>query len=94
VNLFLRDPLAWSDPRFLIINLLTDPREENPTVDTWAVNPMLKIVGAFDATTKDHPLIQRGTPDLYTPPKQNDETSISPCRRARARVALTFLFPK
>jgi hypothetical protein len=55
---------------------------------------MLKIVGAFDATTKDHPLIQRGTPDLYTPPKQNDETSISPCRRARARVALTFLFPK
>jgi len=52
-----------------IINLLTDPREENPTVDTWVVTPMLKLAGAFNATTKDHPLIPMGTPDPYTPPK-------------------------
>jgi hypothetical protein len=30
---------------------------------------MLKMVGAFNATTKNHPLIQMGTPDPYTPPK-------------------------
>jgi arylsulfatase len=29
---------------------------------------MLKIVGAFNATTKDNPLIPMGTPDPYTPP--------------------------
>jgi arylsulfatase A-like enzyme len=52
-----------------IINLHTDPREETPTVDTWVVTPMLKLVGAFTATTKDHPNILMGTPDPYTPPR-------------------------
>jgi len=52
-----------------IINLYTDPREEKPTADSWVVTPMLKIVGAFNATTKDNPLIPMGTPDPYTPPK-------------------------
>jgi len=51
-----------------IINLYTDPREENPTADTWVVTPMLKMVGEFNATTKDHPLIPMGTPDPYAPP--------------------------
>lgn len=50
-----------------IINLYTDPREENPTADTWVVTPMLKVIGAFNATTKDHPLIPMGTPDPYVP---------------------------
>jgi arylsulfatase len=52
-----------------IINLYTDPREENPTADTWVVTPMLKMVGEFNATTKDNPLIPMGTPDPYAPPK-------------------------
>jgi len=52
-----------------IINLLTDPREENPTADTWVVTPMLKIVGAYEATTKANPPIPMGTPDPYTPPQ-------------------------
>jgi arylsulfatase len=52
-----------------IINLLTDPREETPTVDSWVVTPVLKLVGAFNETTKGHPLIPMGTPDPYTPPK-------------------------
>ena len=47
----------------------TDPREESPTADTWVVTPMLKIVGAFNATTKDNPLIPMGTPDPYVPPE-------------------------
>jgi arylsulfatase len=52
-----------------IINLYTDPREEKPTTDTWVVTPMLKLVGAFQASTKDNPLIPMGTPDPYAPPK-------------------------
>lgn len=34
------------------------------------VNPMLKMVGAFEESVKKYPLIPMGTPDLYTPPKQ------------------------
>ena len=52
-----------------IINLYTDPREEKPTADSWVVTPMLKMVGEFNATTKDNPLIPMGTPDPYAPPK-------------------------
>ncbi len=47
----------------------TDPREEKPTADTWVVTPMLRIVGAFNATTKDAPLIPMGEPDPYVPRK-------------------------
>ena len=53
----------------LIINLYTDPREEHPTADTWVVTPMLQMVGAFQESTKNYPLIPMGTPDPYTPPK-------------------------
>jgi len=52
-----------------IINLYTDPREEKPTVDTWVVTPMLRIVGAFEQSVKPHPLIPMGTPDPYRPSK-------------------------
>jgi len=50
-----------------IHNLFTDPREEKPSVDSWVVGPMLKIVGAFEESVKQHPLIPMGTPDPYTP---------------------------
>jgi arylsulfatase len=53
-----------------IINLYTDPREEKPTADSWVVTPMLKIVGAFQASTKNNPLIPMGTPDPYAPPAE------------------------
>jgi len=33
------------------------------------VAPMLKIVGAFEQSVKQYPLIRMGTPDPYTPPK-------------------------
>ena len=59
-------PLKLGIP--FIINLFTDPREEKPTPDSWVVTPMLKIVGAFQASTKDSPLIPMGTPDPYVPP--------------------------
>jgi hypothetical protein len=60
-------PLKLGIP--FIINLFTDPREEKPTPDSWVVTPMLKIVGAFQASTKDSPLIPMGTSDPYVPPK-------------------------
>ncbi|MBI5583979.1 MAG: arylsulfatase [Deltaproteobacteria bacterium] len=50
-----------------IYNLYTDPREEQPTADTWVVGPILKIVGAFEQSLKQHPLIPMGTPDPYLP---------------------------
>ena len=51
-----------------IFNLYTDPREEKPTPDSWVVGPMLKIVGAYEQSTKQVPLIPMGTPDPYLPP--------------------------
>jgi arylsulfatase len=55
----------------LLINLYTNPREETdkPTVDSWVVAPVLKIVGAFEQSVKEHPLIPMGTPDPYVPPR-------------------------
>jgi len=52
-----------------IFNLYTDPREEKPTVDTWVVGPVLRIVGAFEESVRKHPLIPMGTSDPYTPSK-------------------------
>jgi arylsulfatase len=51
----------------MIYNLFTDPREEKPTPDSWVVGPVLKVVGDFDKSVKEHPLIPMGTPDPYRP---------------------------
>jgi arylsulfatase A-like enzyme len=55
----------------LLMNLYTNPREEEdkPTVDSWVVGPVLKMVGAFEESVKRHPLIPMGTPDPYLPPR-------------------------
>lgn len=59
-------PLKLAFPS--IINLYTDPREEKLAVESsWVVTPILKIVGAFQQSTKDNPLIPMGTPDPYKP---------------------------
>jgi arylsulfatase len=53
-----------------LFNLYVNPREEPDKIahDSWVLGPMLKMVGAFEHSTKDHPLIPMGTPDPYTPP--------------------------
>jgi arylsulfatase A-like enzyme len=70
---FIRQDTMFDPPVKLgipfIINLLTDPREEKPTADTWVVAPSLKIVGEFQQSLTKNPLIPMGTPDPYTPPK-------------------------
>jgi hypothetical protein len=48
---------------------LPHPREEKPTPDSWVVAPILKIVGAYERSVEQYPLIAMGTPDPYTPPK-------------------------
>lgn len=58
------------NPTPTIYNLYTDPREEKPTVDSWVVGPMLKIVGEFEQSVKKYPLIPMGTPDPYVPAKK------------------------
>ena len=55
-----------------IINLITDRKEERDVgaYNTWVADPVLKIVGAFEASLKKYPPIKLGTPDPYTPPPQ------------------------
>jgi len=69
---FIRQDTMFDPPVKLgipfIINLLTDPREEKPTADTWVVGPALKIVGEYEQSVKKTPLIPMGTLDPYTPP--------------------------
>jgi arylsulfatase A-like enzyme len=55
------------NPVPVIFNLFTDPREEKPTPDSWVVGPVLKIVGEFERSVKQDPLIPMGTPDPYRP---------------------------
>jgi arylsulfatase len=54
-----------------IINLLTDRKEERDVgaYDSWVVDPIVKIVGEFEASLKKYPPIKVGTPDPYTPPE-------------------------
>jgi arylsulfatase A-like enzyme len=53
-----------------LFNLYTNPIEDDakPTVESWIVGPVLKMVAAFEESVKKHPLIPMGTPDPYTPP--------------------------
>lgn len=50
-----------------IFNLFTDPREEKPSVDSWVVGPILKVVDAYEKSVKKYPNIPMGTPDPYRP---------------------------
>jgi len=74
VHFYLQETMvspALKLPVPLLINLYTNPREDvdKPTVDSWVVGPVLKMVGAFEASVKAHPLIPMGTPDPYQPPQ-------------------------
>jgi arylsulfatase A-like enzyme len=61
-------PLTLPLPR--IINLLTDLKEERDVAakNTWVAEPMMKILGEFEASMKKYPPIKVGTPDPYAPP--------------------------
>jgi arylsulfatase len=69
---FFRQDTMFDPPARLpvptIYNLFTDPREEKPTVESWVVHPMLRIVSEFEVSLRRHPLIPMGTPDPYVPP--------------------------
>ncbi|UVE19538.1 arylsulfatase [Pseudomonas sp. LS44] len=67
-NMF--DPaLPLSSPR--LHNLLTDLREEDNVIiqNSWAMHPIMRIVGGIKTSLKQYPPIEPGTPDPYTPPK-------------------------
>jgi arylsulfatase len=61
-------PLKLGIP--LLFNLYTNPQEieDKVSLDSWIIGPALKMVGAFEASVKQHPLIPMGTPDPYRPP--------------------------
>jgi arylsulfatase len=62
-------PLQLGTPK--LFNVILDPKEEYPVTveNTWAVEPMTKMISAFEASKRQHPLIAPGMPDPYTPPK-------------------------
>ncbi|TPQ37850.1 arylsulfatase [Cupriavidus pinatubonensis] len=51
-------------------DLYTNPREDEQKrmYSSWAIGPMMKMIGDFQASTKKYPLIPMGTPDPYVPP--------------------------
>jgi arylsulfatase A-like enzyme len=53
-----------------VINLLTDRKEERDVgaYNSWVADPVVKIVGEFEASLKRYPPIKVGTADPYTPP--------------------------
>jgi arylsulfatase A-like enzyme len=62
-------PLRLPVPK--LVNLLTDLKEERDVCakNTWVAEPMMKILGEFEASLKKYPPIKIGTPDPYVPPK-------------------------
>jgi arylsulfatase A-like enzyme len=62
-------PLKLLIPR--IYDLDIDPKEQRDVgyPNSWVVYPAVKIIGAFQESTKKYPLIPMGTPDPYVPPK-------------------------
>ena len=53
----------------LLFDLYENPREDEgkPSTASWFIGPALRMVEAFEESTKQHPLIPMGTPDPYRP---------------------------
>ena len=41
--------------------------EDEPTIDSWVVGPVLKVVAEFEESARKYPPIAMGTPDPYEP---------------------------
>ncbi|WP_211330103.1 arylsulfatase [Deminuibacter soli] len=68
----ISEPEKWALPH--LFDLYTNPREDETKLlfSSWLIGPMMKMIGAFEASTKRYPLIPMGTPDPYTPPKSGN----------------------
>lgn len=66
-------PIPLGLPR--LHNLLTDLREEHNIAieNTWALPPMMALVGRFKASLQQHPPIASGTPDPYLPDRSANQ---------------------
>ena len=58
-------------PLLRVFNLLHDLKEVRDVgaYNTWVADPVVKIIGEFEASLKKYPPIKLGTPDPYTPPE-------------------------
>ncbi|MET0813577.1 MAG: arylsulfatase [Pseudoxanthomonas sp.] len=54
----------------MLFDLYVNPTEQadKPTMDSWVVAPVLKMVASFEQSTKRYPLIPMGTSEPYRPP--------------------------
>ena len=61
-------PLKLPLPK--VINLLTDLKEERDVAakNSWVIDPVVRIIGEFEASLKKYPPIPMGTADPYAPP--------------------------
>ena len=61
-------PLKLPLPK--VINLLTDLKEERDVAakNSWVIDPVVRIIGEFEASLKKYPPIPMGTADPYRPP--------------------------
>lgn len=62
-------PLKLGTPK--LFNLILDPKEEFPVTvqNTWAVEPMTRMIAAFELSTRKNPPIAPGALDPHTPAK-------------------------
>lgn len=58
----------------MLFDLYDNPQEDpaKPCIQSWVIGPILKMVGAFEESTKKYPLIPMGTPDPYLPQKERE----------------------
>jgi arylsulfatase len=52
-----------------VINLLTDEERDVGAYNSWVADPVMRIIGEFEASLQKYPPIKVGTPDPYVPTK-------------------------
>jgi len=75
VHFYLLDDPTGAPVKFLVprvYDLDIDPKEQrNVSIpNSWVLHPAVKIIAAFEATTRKYPLIPMGTPDPYDPSRK------------------------
>jgi hypothetical protein len=62
-------PLKLLVPRVYDLDIDSKEQRDVSVTNIWVLYPAVKIIGAFEESTKRYPLIPMGTPDPYVPPK-------------------------
>jgi arylsulfatase A-like enzyme len=77
VHFYLLDDPSGTPAKYLVpkvYDLDIDPKElrDVSIANSWVLHPAVKIIAAFEASTKKYPLIPMGTPDPYDPSRKRE----------------------